>query len=210
MDLYYSGTIEFTRPLTEQEKADIREIFEYAGRYLGFDKTNEAYISTDGKSLEFNAFETNDLYSEFSDLARAVKEWPDIEIVEGCSVDYTGDYEGAAVFEDGEYTERSEDECVIREATDDDLLAELERRGLSMPGSEEEEEEKELAKSAIKKEPVKIKIVVEEGMIQTVYSTDKDVDIEVIDLDTDDEDEQDEAEEALSEVEDDDSYVEVW
>ena len=199
MDLYYSGTITFTRPLSEDEKADIRGLF--ADASYQFDMTTDAYISDDGKSLEFNFLETHDLDGEFDELADMVKGWPDIEIVEGCGVDYSGDYEGATVFEDGEFSSLNKEESIIRDASDDDLLAELERRGLSMPGGEEEEEEKEHAS---------IVIVVEGGIVQNLYSTDEEIEYDIIDLDTEDPDELDEKEEAINEVKNDDSYVEVW
>lgn len=45
------------------------------------------------------------------------------------SVDYSGDYSGRYEIEDGEFYSYSENECIIRDAFDDDLIDEMKRRG---------------------------------------------------------------------------------
>lgn len=45
------------------------------------------------------------------------------------NISFTGDYDGKYILSGSEYTELSAEECVIRNASDQDLLKEVKRRG---------------------------------------------------------------------------------
>ena len=55
-----------------------------------------------------------------------------------------------------------------------------------------------------------IVIVVEEGIVQSVYADFEDVDVEIVDFDTEDPDELEEAQDRLDEIEDDKSLTEIY
>lgn len=55
-----------------------------------------------------------------------------------------------------------------------------------------------------------IVIVVEEGIVQSVYADFGDVDVEIVDFDTEDPDELEEAQDRLDEIEDDKSLTEIY
>ena len=53
-------------------------------------------------------------------------------------------------------------------------------------------------------------IIVEDGMVQTVYSTSKDIDVEVIDLDTTDWKEEEELRQRVDQIENMKSYKHIY
>lgn len=55
-----------------------------------------------------------------------------------------------------------------------------------------------------------IVIVVEDGIVQSVYADFGDVDVEIVDFDTEDPDEMKEAQGRLDEIEDDKSLTEIY
>lgn len=55
-----------------------------------------------------------------------------------------------------------------------------------------------------------IVIVVEEGIVQSVYADFGDVAVEIVDFDTEDPDELEEAQDRLDEIEDDKSLTEIY
>ena len=55
-----------------------------------------------------------------------------------------------------------------------------------------------------------IVIVVEEGIVQSVYADFEDVDVEIVDFDTEDPDELEEAQDRLDEIEDYKSLTEIY
>ena len=56
----------------------------------------------------------------------------------------------------------------------------------------------------------KICIIVEDGMVQAVYSTSKDIDVEVIDLDTTDWKEEEELRQRVDQIENMKSYKHIY
>jgi len=55
-----------------------------------------------------------------------------------------------------------------------------------------------------------IVIVVEEGIVQSVYADFGDVDVEIVDFDTEDPDELEEVQDRLDEIENDNSLTEIY
>lgn len=56
----------------------------------------------------------------------------------------------------------------------------------------------------------KIYIIVEDGMVQTVYSNDEKIDVEVIDLDTTDWEEEEELRDQLEQIENNATYKHIY
>ena len=128
---YYNGTVEFSRALTEDEKQSIGELFINYPDYE-FGDFDELTVRKNGKLLKFtNHYDEDFLTSKFDDLVNMVKDWPDIEIVDG-AVEHCGDWEGEFFFENGKFIDCDKDKSAIRNASDDALLAELERRGITV------------------------------------------------------------------------------
>lgn len=120
MTLYYNGEISFDRELSESEINDIKEIID-----LGYiEKESDSMISIDNyggyRDAEF------DLMHEYC-KEHAIG-------IDSMQINYNGDYDGSYRYdkEQDVICDYSREECAIMDATTDELVNELKRRGLSV------------------------------------------------------------------------------
>ena len=114
MTIINNGTLTFSKALTEEQEEKLLEIF---GKPAYFD---------DG-ALVFEEYLGSDLAPEINKAISLCEEWG-VEITDGDSIEYFGDYDGFYVIRNGIAEEVSCCDDSIQNATDAELLSEVARR----------------------------------------------------------------------------------
>ena len=121
MTLYNSGTICASSPFTPEAVSVIEEV-------LGCEDEDCLHIGAD--TLEFLDLPSGTLEMKLDELVARLGE---LGIGIQGRIDYSGDYEGAYLWEYGRtHEEKSQSEVAIMDAGDQELINELQRRGFHL------------------------------------------------------------------------------
>lgn len=118
MTLYNCGTIYASSPFTPEAVSAIEDIL---------DRENEDWFHIDGDMLEFEEFPSSSLEMK---LDKLVDQLGEMGICLQGRIDYSGDFEGAYLWQYGKtHEEKTQAELAIMDAGDQELVDELRRRG---------------------------------------------------------------------------------
>lgn len=119
MHVYNNGAVAFAKPVPPDMEDGLYEIFDNTG----------VFFDREGNVLEIVEV-YGDLDTELDDVS-ALAERNGVGIdPEGSFVEYTGDYDGGYLFEDGRFVSHDKWDYILRTTPAEALLAELRRRGV--------------------------------------------------------------------------------
>ena len=119
MTVQNSGVLTPNKPLTQ-------EAIDEAKRILGAEKGSGIFVNQD--MIDFEDSHGSCLNE---DLDKLIQRFAELGFTLDGSITYYGDYEGTYIVEPGKMTQDvDKDKAVIRNASDDELLEELRRRGV--------------------------------------------------------------------------------
>ena len=137
MTLHYCGEVNFSKPITEEQRAHVRSILERENLFDPEAKNNFTHIQEDSIYFE-DTYDPEDAIREIQEYLATSAENP-VEL--SGELSYWGDYEGGVIITPESIESLDPGPFYIRvDACDEELIAELVRRGYAVPKKEENAE----------------------------------------------------------------------
>lgn len=136
MTLYYNGGVEFSRPITEEQQAHVKGILEREGLLDAQPPRSIAHLQKNGIYFE-DSWGPEDAIREIQEYLANSTENP-VELHGELS--YYGDYEGGMIVTPESIEGLDPGPFYVRvDASDEELIAELVRRGYAVTKKEKED-----------------------------------------------------------------------